>query len=246
MSKRLALVTGASRGIGRAIAHALASQGMEVVATATSESGAAAITEHFQGEGLAVTGMAMNVCDEEAVAATFAKIKEDHGKMPEVLVNNAAITRDNLLLRLKDSEWDEVLATNLTGVYKLAKTCLKPMVKARWGRIINISSVSGIMGNPGQTNYAAAKAGVIGFSKSLAKEIAGRGVTVNVVAPGFVATDMTERFQGEEREGLEKSIPVGRFAAPEEIAAAVAFLASEGASYVTGETINVNGGLHCV
>ena len=246
MNKKLALVTGASRGIGQAIAHLLAEQGMLVAATATTEAGAAAITEHFSALGLEVTGLAMNVCVDAEIDATLAHLQETYGRLPEVLVNNAAITRDNLLLRLKDSDWDEVIATNLTGAYKITKRCLKAMVKARWGRIISISSVSGIMGNPGQSNYAAAKAGLIGFSKSLAKEIASRGVTVNVVAPGYVATDMTAQFQGEERQGLEQGIPAGRFAEPSEIAAAVGFLASEGAAYITGETINVNGGLHCV
>ncbi|HET8850855.1 MAG TPA: 3-oxoacyl-ACP reductase FabG [Marinobacter sp.] len=240
---KLALVTGASRGIGKAIAHELAHQGAEVVGTATTEQGAQAITEGFASAGLKGFGIIMNVSDAESIDAGLKQISEKSGA-PLILVNNAGITRDNLLMRLKDDDWSDVIETNLSSVYRTSKALLRGMAKARWGRIINISSVVAGMGNPGQGNYCAAKAGVEGFTRSLAKEMSNRGITANCVAPGFIDTDMTKKLDDKQREAMLDIIPAGRLGEPEEVAAVVAFLASEGAAYVTGETIHVNGGMY--
>jgi 3-oxoacyl-[acyl-carrier protein] reductase len=239
----IALVTGASRGIGKAIAEALGAQGMTVIGTATSERGAEAISESLAAAGTAGTGMCLNVSDDASVEAVVKAIGEEFGTIT-VLVNNAGITRDNLLMRMKPEEWDSVINTNLTSLYRVCKACLRPMMKAKTGRIVNIASVVGVSGNAGQTNYAAAKAGMIGFTKSLAQEVGSRGITVNAVAPGFIDTDMTRELPDAQREALLSAIPLARLGQPEEIAAAVAFLASDAAGYVTGETIHVNGGMY--
>jgi 3-oxoacyl-[acyl-carrier protein] reductase len=236
---RVALVTGASRGIGRAIAETLAGQGARVVGTATSEAGAASISEWLGANG---RGAVLNVANDSSIEALFASLAEREGA-PEILVNNAGITRDNLLMRMKDEEWNDVLSTNLSALYRVCKASLRGMMKARRGRIVNISSVVGLMGNAGQTNYAAAKAGMIGFSKSLAREIASRNVTVNVVAPGFIDTDMTRALDEKQVAALREQIPLARLGAAADVAAAVVFLASDLGGYVTGETLNVNGGL---
>jgi 3-oxoacyl-[acyl-carrier protein] reductase len=241
----IALVTGASRGIGRAIAMALAEQGAAVVGTATTESGAQAIEQALTGAGHQGLGLVLNVSDSASVEAALAQITERLGA-PSILVNNAGITRDNLLMRMKDAEWDAVIDTNLTSLYRLSKGCLRAMTKARKGRIINIASVVGSMGNAGQTNYAAAKAGMMGFTKSLAREVGSRGITVNCVAPGFIDTDMTKELPEAHRQTLLGAIPLGRLGRPEEIAGAVVFLASPGGAYITGETLHVNGGMHMV
>jgi 3-oxoacyl-[acyl-carrier protein] reductase len=240
----IALVTGASRGIGRAIATALGRRGAKVAGTATTDAGAERIAAAFQEQGIEGIGLRLDVKDPGSVEAVLAGVETGLGGMPGILVNNAGITRDNLLMRMKDAEWDEIIDTNLTAVYRLSKACLRAMTKARKGRIINITSVVGVSGNAGQTNYAAAKAGMIGFSKSLAREVGGRGVTVNCVAPGFIDTDMTRDLPEAQRDALLAGIPLGRLGAPEEIAAAVAFLASPAAGYITGETIHVNGGMY--
>ncbi|QLB13565.1 3-oxoacyl-[acyl-carrier-protein] reductase [Bisgaardia hudsonensis] len=240
MENQIALVTGATRGIGRAIAEELVSKGIFVIGTATSDKGAEAISSYLGEKG---KGLVLNVADIESIETVLKKIKEDFGDI-DILVNNAGITRDNLLMRMKDEEWFDILQTNLTSVYRLSKAMLRTMMKKRYGRIINIGSVVGSMGNPGQTNYCAAKAGLIGFSKSLAKEVAARGITVNVVAPGFIATDMTEVLSEEQKSGILANVPAGRLGEPKEIAKAVAFLASEDASYITGITLHVNGGLY--
>jgi 3-oxoacyl-[acyl-carrier protein] reductase len=241
----IALVTGASRGIGRAIAMALAEQGAAVVGTATTESGAQAIEQALTGAGHQGLGLVLNVSDSASVESALAQIIERLGA-PSILVNNAGITRDNLLMRMKDEEWDAVIDTNLTSLYRLSKGCLRAMTKARKGRIINIASVVGSMGNAGQTNYAAAKAGMMGFTKSLAREVGSRGITVNCVAPGFIDTDMTKELPEAHRQTLLGAIPLGRLGQPEEIASAVVFLASPGGAYITGETLHVNGGMHMV
>ncbi|MET1255571.1 3-oxoacyl-ACP reductase FabG [Aliikangiella maris] len=241
---KLALVTGASRGIGKAIAENLGKAGFTVVGTATSQSGADNISQAFKEANIDGQGMVVDVANSESIEALMGAIKEAYGRTPEVLVNNAGITRDNLLMRMKDEEWDSILQTNLTSIFKLSKACMRGMMKAKWGRIINVGSVVGTTGNPGQANYAAAKAAVIGFSKSLAKEIGARGITVNVVAPGFIDTDMTQALEDGQREELFKNIPLARLGKPEDIAAAVGFLASSGADYITGETIHVNGGMY--
>jgi 3-oxoacyl-[acyl-carrier protein] reductase len=240
---KVALVTGASRGIGEAIALELARLGARVIGTATTAQGAAQISERLSASAAAGTGIEMNVTDGKQVEAALAAIQAQHGDIA-ILVNNAGITRDNLLLRMKDDEWDDIMATNLRSVYRLSKLVLRPMMKARFGRIINITSVVGVMGNAGQTNYAAAKAGVIGFSKSLAREVGSRNITVNCVAPGFIDTDMTRALDAEQRAALVNHIPLGRLGEGRDVAAAVAFLASPGASYITGCTIHVNGGMH--
>lgn len=242
MSKKIALITGASRGIGKACAIALAEQGYFIVGTATSVAGANNITDYLAQNNCSGVGCMLNLSDKTSIEACFAKLKADE-MLPEILVNNAGITRDNLLLRMSDDEWNDVITTNLTGVFHMCKMFIKPMLKKRWGRVINISSVSAIMGNPGQCNYAAAKAGLIGFSKSLAKEVAIRNITVNIVAPGFVETDMTDAFSEEQKAEICKSIPMGRMGQPEEIASIVAVLASNLASYITGESIQISGGL---
>ena len=235
----VALVTGASRGIGAAIAAALAGAGATVIGTATSDSGASAIGDTLGDQG---RGMVLNIADEDSVEAALKDLQSQEGA-PTILVNNAGITRDNLLMRMKPEEWDEVIATNLTGVYRLSKGCLRGMMKAKKGRIISIASVIGIMGNAGQSNYAAAKAGIIGFSKSLAREIGSRNITVNVVAPGFIDTDMTRVLPAEQRNAMLAQVPLGRLGESEDIANAVLFLASPAAAYVTGETLHVNGGM---
>ena len=242
---RIALVTGASRGIGQAIAHELAARGMTVIGTATSTDGAARIEADLRAQGGSGFGHVLNVTDPASVQTLMETLKAQPGE-PAVLVNNAGITRDNLLMRMKDAEWDDIIATNLTSVYRLSQACLRPMMKARWGRIISIASVVGVMGNAGQSNYAAAKAGIIGFSKSLAREIGSRGVTVNVIAPGFVATDMTAKLPAEQQQKLQEQVPLGRLGAVQDIAYTVAFLASPAASYISGETVHVNGGLYMI
>ena len=240
---KVALVTGASRGIGHGIAAALAGAGAVVIGTATSESGATAITEHLAAQGLNGSGAVLNVNDRDQIEAVLAAIQKDHGD-PAILVNNAGITRDNLLVRMKDQEWDETLSTNLTSIYRLSKTVLRGMMKARFGRIINITSVIGSTGNAGQTNYAAAKSGVVGFSKALAREVGSRNITVNCIAPGFIETDMTRALSDEQRKSLLTQIPLARLGAVEDVAHAVLFLASPAASYITGCTLHVNGGMH--
>jgi 3-oxoacyl-[acyl-carrier protein] reductase len=237
----IALVTGASRGIGRAIAEELASQGAKVIGTATSESGAAAITEYLAPKG--GKGMVLNVTNADSIKDVIKAIETEFGGV-SVLVNNAGITRDNLLMMMKDDQWDDIIQTNLTSVFRLSKAVVRGMMKARKGRIINIASVVGLTGNPGQTNYAAAKAGIMGFSKSLAREIGSRNITVNTVAPGFIDTDMTRALPEEQREALIKGIPLARLGQAADIAHAVAFLASPQAGYITGETLNVNGGMY--
>ncbi|MEX2474237.1 3-oxoacyl-ACP reductase FabG [Marinobacter sp.] len=240
---KIALVTGATRGIGKAIAQALAGQGAEVVGTATSAEGAQSITAAFKDAGLNGYGIVMNVADPDSIEAGLKEMADKTGA-PLILVNNAGITRDNLLMRLKDDDWGAVLETNLSSVYRTSKAVLRGMAKARWGRIINVSSVVASMGNPGQGNYCAAKAGVEGFTRSLAKEMSNRGITANCVAPGFIDTDMTKKLDDKQRESMLEIIPTGRLGKPEEVAAVVAFLASEPAAYVTGETIHVNGGMY--
>jgi 3-oxoacyl-[acyl-carrier protein] reductase len=244
LSGKVALVTGASRGIGRAIAEELGRLGATVAGTATSEAGAQAITEFFAQSGIKGSGFCLDVGSSESVEAVLAQIEESCGAAPLILVNNAGITRDNLLMRMKDDEWESVINTNLTSLYRVCKGSLKAMTKARWGRIINVSSVVASSGNPGQTNYAASKAAVEGFTRSLAREIGSRGITVNAIAPGFIDTDMTRALNEKQIETLLVQIPLARFGKPEEIAAVAGFLASEAGGYITGETIQVNGGMY--
>ena len=239
LAGEVALVTGASRGIGAAIADALAGAGATVVGTATSQAGADGITAALGGNG---RGIVLDIADDNSVQAALKDMQANEGS-PTIVVNNAGITRDNLLMRMKPDEWDDVISTNLTGLYRVSKACLRGMMKARKGRIINIASVIAVMGNAGQANYAAAKAGMIGFSKSLAREIGSRGITVNVVAPGFIDTDMTKVLPEEQREGMLAQVPLGRLGDGEDIANAVLFLASGGGAYITGETLHVNGGM---
>jgi 3-oxoacyl-[acyl-carrier protein] reductase len=240
---RVALVTGATRGIGAAIAGRLAGDGALVIGTATSAEGAARITQALAAQPHPGAGYAMNVNDTQQVDAVLASVQQRYGDVA-ILVNNAGITRDSLLMRMKDEEWDDIMSTNLRPVFWLSRRLLRPMVKARYGRIVNITSVVGAIGNPGQTNYAAAKAGIIGFSKSLAREVGARNITVNCVAPGFIDTDMTRVLSTEQRNALIGHIPLGRLGDAGDVAAAVAFLVSDGASYITGSTIHVNGGMH--
>ncbi|MDP8078534.1 3-oxoacyl-ACP reductase FabG [Phocoenobacter skyensis] len=240
MTKKIALVTGATRGIGRAIAQELVTKGHFVIGTATSENGANTISDYLGESG---KGLVLNVANVESIEAVLKQIKTEFGDI-DVLVNNAGITRDNLLMRMKEDEWFDIMQTNLTSVFRLSKAVLRAMMKKRFGRIITIGSVVGAMGNPGQTNYCAAKAGLVGFSKSLAKEVAARGITVNVVAPGFIATDMTEELNEDQKNAILSQIPAGQLGQAQDIAKAVAFLASEDAAYITGETLNVNGGLY--
>jgi len=239
---KLALVTGASRGIGRAIALELVAQGATVAGTATSEAGAEQITKMLAQEGSQGRGFVLNVTDEPQMEQVLNAAQDEFGRL-YALVNNAGITRDNLLMRMKDSEWDEIIEINLKAVFRLCRLCMRELIRAREGRIINVVSVSGEMGNPGQTNYAAAKAGVIGFSKSLAREIASRNVTVNCVAPGFIDTDMTRGLSEAQRQAVVQYVPLGRLGQPAEVAGAVAYLASPLAGYITGTTIDVNGGM---
>ena len=240
---KIALITGASRGIGKASALALGRKGMFVVGTATTEAGAEAITAFLSEEGIRGKGLAADVSDADSVTALLDEIATLAG-LPVVVVNNAGVTRDNLLLRMKAEEWDTVVNTNLNSMYRVCKACLKGMTKARFGRIINISSVVGSSGNAGQTNYAATKAGIEGFTRSLAKEIGSRGITVNAIAPGFIETDMTDGLPEEQKLALLGQVPLGRLGRPEEIASVVAFLASDAGSYITGETLHVNGGMY--
>ncbi len=241
---QIALVTGASRGIGKAIAESLGQQGAVVAGTATTEAGAEGIARSFAEAGVKGVGLTLDVSDPEAIDATLARIGTELGGAPEILINNAGITRDNLLMRMKEEEWAQVLQTDLTSVYRLSKGCLRAMMKARRGRIINITSIIAASGNAGQCNYAAAKAGMIGFSKSLAREVGSRGITVNCVAPGFIETDMTRALPEQQREALLGNIPLGRLGTGADVAAAVLFLASPAAAYISGETIHVNGGMH--
>ena len=242
LSGKIALVTGASRGIGKAIAEKLVACGATVIGTATTEKGAEAISQYLDQNG---KGLALNVTDEASIESVISTVKAEFGDI-DILVNNAGITRDNLLMRMKEDEWQDILDTNLTSVFRLSKALMRTMMKKRYGRIITIGSVVGTMGNAGQANYAAAKAGLIGFSKSLAREVASRGITVNVVAPGFIATDMTAALTDEQKALTVAQVPVGRLGEPAEIASAVAFLASDEASYITGETLHVNGGMYMV
>ncbi|HJL66651.1 MAG: 3-oxoacyl-ACP reductase FabG [Arenicellales bacterium] len=243
LENQICLVTGATRGIGRAITLELGRLGGTVFGTATSESGAELISNTLLENQIEGQGMVLNVTDPDSLAAVIEQMKESFG-MPLVVVNNAGITRDNLLIRMKDEDWDALMETNLKSVYRVSKACLRSMTKARFGRIINVTSVVGVSGNPGQTNYSAAKAGVIGFTKSLAQEVAGRNITVNTVAPGFIDTDMTRSLGDDQREALLQRIPAGRLGQPEDIASAVGYLATPEAGYITGATLHINGGMY--
>lgn len=240
---KVALVTGASRGIGKAIALGLGKAGFQVIGTATTEGGAQSIADYLQEAGVEGSGMALDIASSESVDAVLKAINEKYGA-PTVLVNNAGITKDNIMLRMKDDEWFDVIDTNLNSLYRLVKGCLRGMTKARWGRIVNISSVVGSMGNAGQANYAAAKAGMNGFTRALASEIGSRGITVNSVSPGFIDTDMTKKLPDAQRDALKAQIPLQRLGEADEIAGVVAFLVSDAAAYITGETIHVNGGMY--
>ncbi|WP_298769488.1 3-oxoacyl-ACP reductase FabG [uncultured Shewanella sp.] len=242
LSGQVALVTGASRGIGRAVAESLVSAGAMVIGTATSERGAEAIQAYLGDKG---HGLMLNVTDAQSVTELFATIKDKVGEV-NILVNNAGITRDNLLMRMKDDEWQDIVDTNLTSLFRTSKAVMRPMMKKRAGRIINIGSVVGTMGNAGQTNYAAAKAGLIGFTKSLAREVASRQITVNAIAPGFIQTDMTDELTETQQQAIMSQVPMERLGKPQEIADAVLFLASDSAAYITGETLHVNGGMYMV
>jgi len=243
LSDKIALVTGASRGIGQAIAQALGAEHATVIGTATSAAGAENISDAFRQSGVEGCGMVLDVADSDSVASCIKQVIEEYGA-PDILVNNAGITRDNLLMMMKDEQWDDIINTNLSSVFRMSKAVIRPMMKKRNGRIINISSVVGNTGNAGQTNYAAAKAGLLGFAKSLAREIGSRNITVNTVAPGFIDTDMTRELADEQREALTRQIPLKRLGSAEDVAAAVVFLASPAAAYITGETIHVNGGMY--
>lgn len=243
LQNQMALVTGASRGIGQAIALKLGKQGATVVGTATTEAGAEIISRYLNQAGIKGAGMVLNVTNSAQIQGVLAAIPEQFGEIT-ILVNNAGITRDSLLIRMKDEEWDEIMETNLKSVFRLSRGVLRAMMKARSGRIINISSVVGVTGNPGQTNYAATKAGIFGFSKSLAREVGSRNITVNCIAPGFIETDMTRSLTDEQQQNLIQHIPLGRLGRSEEVASAVAFLASPAAGYITGATLHVNGGMY--
>ena len=243
LNDEIALVTGASRGIGQAVAVELGSLGATVIGTATSSSGAESISKYLNEKGINGSGMVLNVTDQDSIDSVIKEIGERFGS-PSILVNNAGITRDNLLMRMKDQEWDDIMETNLKSVFRVSKACLRAMTKAKKGRIISIGSVVGASGNAGQSNYAAAKAGVMGFSKALAREVGSRNITVNVVAPGFIDTDMTRSLPEEQRNALLTQIPLNRLGQPEEIAKAVAFLASPAGAYITGTTLHVNGGMY--
>jgi 3-oxoacyl-[acyl-carrier protein] reductase len=243
LQDEIALVTGASRGIGRAIALELGKSGATVVGTATSSSGAESISNYLKENDIRGSGLVLNVTDPDSIEAGLKQMSEAWGD-PSILVNNAGITRDNLLMRMKPEEWDAIMETNLTSLFRMTRACLRAMTKARKGRIISIGSVVGATGNPGQTNYAAAKAGVVGFSKALAREVGSRNITVNVVAPGFIDTDMTRSLPEAQHQALLQQIPLGRLGEPEEIASAVAFLASKQAAYITGTVLHVNGGMY--
>ncbi|MDO8954925.1 MAG: 3-oxoacyl-ACP reductase FabG [Gammaproteobacteria bacterium] len=244
-NQKIALVTGASRGIGQAIMLELAGQGHYVIGTATSEAGAEKITQVLKAANFKGEGRVLDIASPEMIAS-FCEAMKDAPGMPQILVNNAGITKDNLMLRMSDAEWDGVIDTNLSGLFRLSKACLRAMMQARWGRIISIGSVVGSMGNAGQVNYCAAKAGVIGFSKALAREIGSRNITVNVVAPGFIETDMTAELPEAQKTALLEAIPLKRMGKPEDIAATVGFLASDAAGYITGETLHVNGGMYMI
>ena len=245
LAGQVVLVTGASRGIGAAISDMLGTAGASVVGTATSQAGADAISERFDSNGTAGRGAVLDVREADSIDALIKDIAGKEGPVT-VLVNNAGITRDNLMMRMKDDEWDDIIQTNLTSVFRLSKAVLRGMMKARYGRIISISSVVGVMGNPGQANYAAAKAGVVGFTKSLAREVGSRGITVNLVAPGFIETEMTEQLGDEQRAALKERIPLQKLGMVDDVAAAVLYLATPAADYVTGETIHVNGGMYMI
>ena len=243
VEKKVALVTGASRGIGAAIADHLGTVGNIVIGTATTEAGAEKISQRLASKNIVGRGIRLNVTDADSIDTVLKTIIEEFGA-PMILVNNAGITKDNILMRMKEDEWMDVVNTNLTSVFRLAKACVRPMTKARWGRIVNISSVVGSMGNGGQSNYSASKAGVEGFARALAKELGSRSITVNTVAPGFIDTDMTKDLPDASKEAMLTQIPLARLGAPEEIAAVVSFLVSDSAGYITGETIHVNGGMY--
>jgi len=245
LSGKIVLVTGASRGIGQAIALSLGGAGATIIGTATSEKGADAISATLKAKGLSGEGMALNVTDNDQIAEVMKNITDSYG-LVDILVNNAGITRDNLLMRMKEDEWDDIMNTNLKSVYKMSKAVLRGMMKKREGRIISIASVVGAMGNAGQTNYAAAKAGIMGFTKSLAREVGARGITVNCVAPGFIKTDMTDSLPEEQKDALSKQIPMGRLGTVDEIAGSVLFLASDAGAYITAQTLHVNGGMYTV
>lgn len=243
LAEEVALVTGATRGIGATIAEVIGAEGAWVIGTGTSLQGAGAITARFQQHGISGRGFVLDVTNDDSLDALFAQLQSED-RLPTILVNNAGITRDNLLVRTKDEDWEAVLGTNLTGAFRLSRICAKHMMRARRGRIINIASVVAASGNAGQTNYCAAKAGVIGFTKALARELGSRGITVNAVAPGFIETDMTQHLPPSQRASLMSQIPLNRLGRSEEVAAAVLFLASPGAGYITGETLHVNGGMY--
>jgi 3-oxoacyl-[acyl-carrier protein] reductase len=243
LENQIALITGASRGIGHAITLALGAAGARVIGTATSAEGAARIGETLASHGYNGRGAVLDAADSGSIDALMGQL-EQASELPTILINNAAITRDNLLLRMKPEDWDVVIATNLTAVYRLCRACVRPMMKERRGRVVNLTSVVGLTGNPGQANYAAAKAGLLGFTKSLARELGSRGITVNAVAPGFIDTDMTRALSEEQRATLLRQIPAGRLGTPAEVAAAVLFLVSPQAAYITGETLHVNGGMY--